>query len=119
MAGELRPLKVGDKVFIKALQSHGKPWHPDGKVSHVVPGNEPEKEKAVKVQIESTFLRTDLELYDSEAEREKRESILQAKVTRVEEARKKLTNAVAQGSEVKAAAVVEFLEAFAELNAAD
>ena len=29
MAGELKPLKVGDEVYIKALQRRGKPWHLD------------------------------------------------------------------------------------------
>ena len=119
MAGELKPLKIGDEVYIKALQRHGKPLHLYGKVSHVVPGNESEKQKAVKVQIESFFLRSDLELWDSEAEREKRELVLQAKVTRVEEARKTLASAAAQGAEVKAANVMEFLKAYAELSAQD
>lgn len=110
MADELKPLKPKDEVYIKSLNMLGS-------VLRVRPGDvrEPEKDRLYEVQITCYFSRTDLELDDSEAEREKRERDLRSKTERLAAARKNVEEITARGGEVKAAAALEFLVAADDL----
>ena len=106
MPDELKPLKPKDEVYIKSLSMLGS-------VLRVRPGDvrEPEKDRLYEVQITRYFRRTDLELDDREAEREKREMDLRKKTERLAAARKSVEEITATGGDVNAAAAVELMVA--------
>lgn len=93
MAEPLKPLKRGDEVYVSSLDTYGR-------VLHVVPGEEPEEEKAYQVQITRFFRRSDLDFYDQTLEAAKREAILQKKVAQSETAQRKWRELVAQDGSV-------------------
>lgn len=110
MPDELKPLKPKDEVYIKSLSMLGS-------VLRVRPGDvrEPEKDRLYEVQFTRYFRRTDLELDDREAERQKRESDLRMKTERLAAARKNVEEITARGCDVKAGAALEFLFAADDL----
>jgi hypothetical protein len=104
------PLNPNDKVRIRNLNMYGT-------VLRMRPGDvrEPEEEKCYEIQIARYFRRTDLELYDPEAEKAKREKSLQEKTARLEAARNNVERAIATGGDVKTATAIELLHAADEL----
>lgn len=97
------PLNPNDKVYVKYLRMCGT-------VLRVRPGDvrESEEERCYEIQITRYFRRTDLELYDPEAEA-KREKSLQERTARLQAARNNVERAIAAGGEVDTATAIELL----------
>jgi hypothetical protein len=108
MAEELKPLKIGDEVFIKT-------WDAYGRV--LIAGHEADsdEDKHYKVQIKHYFRRGDLELYDPGGEREERDRISAQKMSRLEQAKISAEQELATGN-VKVSTFEEFVNAFKEVQ---
>ena len=98
MEDELKALKPNDEVYIKS-------WDVMGKVVRARPGdiNEPQAEKLYQVQIVRYFERIDLELYDREAERQKRSAALAEKEGRFLAAKEKVDSFFDAGGDLRSA----------------
>jgi hypothetical protein len=106
----MEPLKPNDEVYIEPLAMHGKVLGPR-------PGDarEPEEEKWYEIQITRCFRRTDLKLYNQEAELAKMGNILQEKTSRYAAAQESMEDAMAEGGDVKTSIAIEFVESANEL----
>lgn len=117
MPKESKRLEVGNEVLIPSLNMYGK-------VVHVSPPAENPDDGYCKVQILHYFRRSDLELYDLELEREKRDSILEKKRTKWQASYEALQKFFAQGGDASSAdaaslgykALTDATELWRELN---
>lgn len=96
MTVPLKPLNPDDEVYIRRLNMYGK-------VMRVRPGDrdEPEHERLYTIQITQFFRRTDLELYDYEAEREQRDAGSREKRSHLATVNEKVQAFVAAGGDLK------------------
>jgi hypothetical protein len=91
----LKPLKMGDEVYIPGLEMYGKVLK-----AHPGSANEPVEDGFYIIQIKRYCRRADLVLYEREAEREKRDASRREKMARVTVANKEVENFVAAGGDI-------------------
>lgn len=100
----MNPLKPNDKVFIQSLGM-------SAKVLRVRDVETLEEKSIYEVQITRCFRRADLELDDREAKAAERRNAIADKMARLEDARKRLEEAMDGPETRKVAAAIEYFTA--------
>jgi hypothetical protein len=113
MNESLRSLKSNDEVYIRRWNVYGKVLRP-----HQGTANEPDGERLYEIQITHYFRRADLELYDREAERVKREAARREKMEHMTATTTKLREFLARGGDANSPeAATLAIESFKALDA--